>query len=717
MTFPVPRRSLLSLVESKGLAAILTLLAAGALAAEEANPAPLNEGRNSDARVAHNSARQVTPKPSQLKAEADLRRVVSDAAVTYDSATGAARTLMHRTGYLTEGGSPPANYGDALRLGMDFAHQYRDLLGLTELDMAGPEISDEVLSRPTGAWHIYLRQVHDGLAVYNGQLQFNVNRDGKLISLNNSFLPDLASAINTSQPGLTSVQAVELAAEDLNLDSDAEIRVEQEGSGRRQQGLLKAPGISTEDISTELMWLPIQEGQARLVWNFQIATLDREHWFDLTVDAVTGQIWTRFDWIASADYRVYPRPVESPHFTTPLPPADARVVETDPHDAVASPFGWHDTDGVAGNEFTIPRGNNTHTYEDRDANNAPPGVQPDCGASIDCDFPMDLSMEPSTYTDASVIDLFYWTNVIHDVQYQYGFDEVGGNFQVNNYGNGGLGNDDVQAEAQDGAGTNNANFGTPPDGGRPRMQMFEFTLSTPRRDGTLDHGIVTHEYGHGISNRQVGGPSNVSCLGNTQQPGEGWSDWLGLAYTGEVGDAGTDIRGAGTYVLNQPTDGPGVRPQPYSTDPAVNSYTYESISGIGVPHGLGSVWAQAIWEVYWALVDQHGFDLNIYDALGGAGNQRAMLYVNEGLKNTVCGPSFLDTRDAIIQAATDNYGGVDVCLVWGAFADFGLGANASTPGPGSTSATNGFDLPASCASLFSDGFESGDTSAWSLTFP
>ena len=130
-------------------------------------------------------------------------------------------------------------------------------------------------------------------------------------------------------------------------------------------------------------------------------------------------------------------------------------------------------------------------------------------------------------------NLFYWNNIIHDVQYQYGFDEAGGNFQVNNYGSGGAGNDGVQAEAQDGGGTNNANFGTPPDGQRPRMQMYVWTAPTPDRDGDLDDGIIIHEYGHGISNRLVGGPANVSCLGNTQQPGEGLSDWWALAYTAQ----------------------------------------------------------------------------------------------------------------------------------------------------------------------------------------
>ena len=86
---------------------------------------------------------------------------------------------------------------------------------------------------------------------------------------------------------------------------------------------------------------------------------------------------------------------------------------------------------------------------------------------------------PLDYRDAAVTNLFYWNNIVHDVLYQHGFDEAAGNFQVSNYGNGGLGNDDVRAEAQDGSGRNNANFGTPVDGQRPRMQMFEWRSSAP----------------------------------------------------------------------------------------------------------------------------------------------------------------------------------------------------------------------------------------------
>ena len=386
-----------------------------------------------------------------------------------------------------------------------------------------------------------------------------------------------------------------------------------------------------------------------------------------------------------------------------------------PANPTASPFGWHDTNGAAGAEFTTTQGNNVQAYTDVDANNSPDAnSSPSGGAGLSFDFALNLAQAPSAYRPAAVTNLFYLNNFIHDVQYQYGFDEAGGNFQVNNYGRGGAGNDSVRAEAQDGAGVNNANFGTPPDGQRPRMQMFVWTSPNPDRDGDLDAGIVFHEYGHGISNRLVGGPANVNCLTNRQQPGEGLSDWWTLAHTAEVGDTGADPRGMGTYSLGQPTSGNGIRTQRYSTNPAVNTWTYASINGMAVPHGVGSVWAQAAWEVYWKLVDRHGFDPNLFNGNGNAGNQRMMLYVVEGLKNTACSPTFTQVRDGIIQAAIDNHGGEDVCPMWEAFAAFGLGTNAVSSGSNGTTPTNGFAIPASCQGgggtvVFQDDFE---TSLW-----
>ncbi|MET0553481.1 MAG: M36 family metallopeptidase [Vicinamibacteria bacterium] len=667
------------------------------------NAESLGEARNYDRRIELNRGFRA---PARATAVLATLAGVRDLDVSRDDAFGTARSVSSLTTYLTD--ARPGE--DAMKVALDFVGD-GSLLGLTPGDLADHEVTDVVRTRVTGATHVYLRQTYLGIPVYNGQLHVNVNRDGRVLSVNNLFVPDLAQAITASTPALGLGAAVRGAAAHLGVTMDTEPRIEHTRGGARQHTTVDGAGLSLAPIEGALVWLPVRRGDVRLGWNFQVETTDRQHHYDLVVDATDGLVWTRFDWVASDQYRVYNQPNESPNHTTPVPPADGRTLQVNPANANASPFGWHDTNGAAGAEFNTTVGNNAEAYTDVDANNTPDaGSSPSGGTTRNFDFALSLAQAPSAYRPAAVTNLFYWNNVIHDVQYQYGFDEEGGNFQVNNYGHPGAGNDSVRAEAQDGSGTNNANFGTPPDGQRPRMQMYVWTAPTPDKDGDLDASIVVHEYGHGISNRLVGGPSNVSCLGNTQQAGEGLSDWWALAYTAKPGDTGPQGRGIGTYALNQPTTGVGIRQQRYSTDPAVNTWTYASVSGAAVPHGVGSRWAQGAWEVYWALVNQHGFSANLYDAAGNAGNQRAMLYVNEGLKNTICSPAFTDIRNGIIQAAVDNHGGEDVCRIWTAFAAFGLGSNAVSGGPNSTSPTNGFAVPASCSggggtTVYSDNFE------------
>ncbi|MET0401339.1 MAG: extracellular metalloproteinase [Cystobacter sp.] len=665
----------------------------GALGGSSARGAlPEGEGSgNHDARVTYNARQRLSFSPAQKSQEAALRQRVPELRVELDESVGQVRSLSNPTGALTE-----ARRGDALAIGLEFLQSQRGLLGLSTEDLSGLEVVDRVYSKLSGVTHLYLRQTHKELSVYNAQIQLNVDGSGRVLSVHSDAQSSLSASLASLSPRLSAGQAVVGAASHLKVKLAAEPRTLKAGTGARQLTRVDAAELSREPIEAQLMVLPVRRGESRLVWNFQVHTPDSQHVYDMTVDAETGEVWTRFDWVAADNYRVYRIPVESPNHTTPAPPTDGRQLVLNPAHAVASPFGWHDTNGAAGAEFTIPQGNNVHAYEDIDRNNQPPATQPNCGAGLNCDFPINLTGAPSTYIPAAVTNLFYINNIIHDVQYQYGFDEVGGNFQVNSYGRGGLGNDSVMAEAQDGSGTNNANFYTPPDGQRPRMQMYIWNTVTPNKDGDLDTGIIVHEYTHGISNRLVGGPSNVSCLSNRQAPGEGLSDFLSLVYTARPTDTGPMARGVGTYALNQPVTGPGIRAKPYSTSNAINPWTYASINGMAVPHGVGSVFAQALWESYWSLVDKWGFDSNLYAATGNAGNQRMMLYFTEGLKNTPCSPTFTQVRDGIIAAATTLHGGEDVCRLWTSFATFGLGSNAVSGGSASTTPTNGFAVPAAC---------------------
>ena len=126
-------------------------------------------------------------------------------------------------------------------------------------------------------------------------------------------------------------------------------------------------------------------------------------------------------------------------------------------------------------------------------------------------------------------------------------------------------------------------------------------------DGDFDNGVVAHEYGHGISNRLTGGANNTNCLGNAEQMGEGWSDWFGLMLTIEPGDTDTDIRGIGTYASGEAPTGYGIRPAPYTTNLAVNNYTYSATNNtatISQPHGVGFVWCTMLWDMTWALIDR-----------------------------------------------------------------------------------------------------------------
>lgn len=162
-------------------------------------------------------------------------------------------------------------------------------------------------------------------------------------------------------------------------------------------------------------------------------------------------------------------------------------------------------------------------------------------------------------------------------QYRYGFDERAFNFQQDNFGKGGVGNDRVQISVQDISGTNNANFATPPDGQSGQMRMFLWTLTTPMRDGALENDIVTHEYTHGISNRLTGGGTGT-CLQTTEAGGmgEGWSDAMAdiLETKANSQNALGDFT-LGSYVTNSTS---GIRSHPYSTSMITNPLTYASLS-------------------------------------------------------------------------------------------------------------------------------------------
>lgn len=377
-----------------------------------------------------------------------------------------------------------------------YLNNNRSQLNLLTSDIENFDIKSQSYSKSMQANNVYITQQYQGIDIFNSTSSFAI-KNNEVIYAKMGFINNISSKINTITPLITAQDAISNAASSLGLQSPTDLSLLETVSNH--SFVFSNGGISLNEIPVKLVYQPTQENTLKLAWKLSIYFLDASHYYNVRIDAITGELLDSNDWVVScnfeknafhnashnhnkssilfsetttseaslaggAQYRVFAMPIESPNHGS-----DALIA--DPSDFVSSPFGWHDTDGVAGPEFTITRGNNVWAQEDRNGNNGV-GASPDGGGSLTFDFPFDFNSDPVNMVDAATVNLFYWNNIMHDVWYQYGFDEENGNFQENNYGNGGNGSDSVNADAQDGSGTNNANFATPTDGSNPRMQMF-----------------------------------------------------------------------------------------------------------------------------------------------------------------------------------------------------------------------------------------------------
>ena len=306
------------------------------------------------------------------------------------------------------------------------------------------------------------------------------------------------------------------------------------------------------------------------------------------------------------------------------------------------------------------------------------------------------SASPTTESNqrASCIQIFYLVNVLHDIFYQYGFTEAAGNFQVDNFNKGGLGNDALKVNNQNDMYRNDAQFATPPDGQQPVMDMFLFDAVSPERDGSLDSMIPIHEFTHGVTKRLTGGSRNAMCLQGNEPNGlsEGWSDAMAVFLTRSVNSHRNDSVLFANYVVGGTNATKGIRPMAYSTDFSVFPDVYSNITNYAdQAYPIGAIWANALYEMYWNLVDNSGFHENWYDSKSLEGNIVAFKLVVGGLIFQPCNPTFLQARDAIIQADKTYYDGKFNCLIWKAFAKRGMGTDAAQKGY-----SNGFGVPPNC---------------------
>lgn len=702
---------------------------------------------------------------------------------------------------------------------------------------------------------VNVQQTYEGIPIFNA-ISSALIKDNAVSHFSDNFSDVSSVTVSSKKAAITSKAAFDSVLKNLNLKSSSKYTFE---AGKENS------------VLTSTVYYP-KANQLILAYEVNFEEADSSNYWNVLVNAATGEILEKNNLLVSckfdthsytsperianvksdqtaalssnkilaadnASYRVFALPIEAPTFGD-------RTLVSNPWFLDASPEGWH-SDGT--NHYTYTRGNNAYAYTDYTNTNAIGDVA-EGGANRIFDFPLDVNTPPAQYTNATITQLFYMNNKMHDVFYKFGFTESARNFQINNFGKGGAGNDAVRAEARDGGGTDNANFSTPADGSVPRMQMYlwgpksqsylsynspsdlvgrnpvvgintefgptiasnpvtaDVVLVTPIKgcttlsntnltgkialiergdcnftvkfknaqdkgalgvivynatdspavgnmggvdatvtipgvltenaegeliksklaasttvnanikdqsiwiDGSLDNGIVAHEYGHGISNRNTG--NGFSCLNtnsDNEQMGEGWSDFFALMLTNRPGDNESVPRGIGTFAVDEPTNGLGIRPAQYSPDPAINPYTYGSTNGMtyvsnGVTvvnvHSVGFVWATMLWDLHWKMVEKYGYASDVV-AAPNSGSARVLQLVMNGLKLQGCSPTFVKGRDAIIAADQSATGGADKCLIWNVFAKRGLGVGAASglitgTGTGMNDQVEDFSVPAEC---------------------
>jgi hypothetical protein len=618
---------------------------------------------------------------SRRHAAEAMTRSAPGLAIDLHEILGTPAFLRSTDGYLT-GEADPSAWLDLLK---DYVASHPLLFGIEAGLLDACRVSRDVVTSPGGMRSITLQERVDGLDLLGAEIRASFTSRGEIVNVASTLIPPPASPVSFGGAPVTAEAALRTALAHVGIASAS------------------AP-------SARRAYLPMSPLEARPVWVVLAPERGTGNLYEVTLDAIDRRVLLSRDLTlhAAATYDVFarsasdPTPADSPTPMSPgsclpttlQPPAIGRTLQIlTALSATASLNGWIDPNG------DTTSGNNVAAHG--------PGDLPVTGSSFRIfDFPLDLTAAPGAYRSAAVTQLFYTVNWIHDRLYQLGFDEAAGNFQTDDFGRGGLGGDAIDAIAQD-TGSNNAFFVPAPDGTPGSLHMFVFTGPTPDRDGDLDAEVAIHETVHGLSTRLVGDLSGAQAEGM----GEGWSDFVSLALLSEAADDPRGCYAEAAYVAYQlfgltQNYTFGIRRFPYSDDRTVNPETFADIdpgqmafdpsiprspligsvidTNAAEAHNVGEVWAEALWSARARLLERLGF----------AGNERMLQLVVDGMKLAPPNPTFVQARDAILEADRVDFAGVDLAPLWIGFAERGLGISAVAPPPSTTTGVvEAFDIP------------------------
>jgi len=424
-----------------------------------------------------------------------------------------------------------------------YLENHKNNLQIVAQDYQDVVITKSFTEAETGIKRIYTQQKLNGIDVEGGSFALHINtRSQKEVGTNN-----LLPLHKFQKDGFSPIRNAEAIARQALYElkvTATTLQLKEKFNTADRKTIFKRSEVSLWDVPVKLVYLADEKaGKLRLAWQAQVYETGKQHYWVMYFDDQTGKLLRKVDLVmhcrfdgattdaadhkqhqhsfgvnkisdvplqtnstgnganlrgtagANNQYRVYDLPFEAP-----TDAGASHALVTAPGHPVASVDGWHKVGNATTYNYT--RGNNAYAFYDPSPgplggapnpataaiNNGGPLGAPALVEPFKFDYPIDLTQQPETYRNGAIVNLFYWNNLIHDVFYQFGFNEDNANFQASHiFSNGQHGsaasltgqNDEVWAQAQDGGGTNNANFLTLPDGTNGQMQMYLWTAALP----------------------------------------------------------------------------------------------------------------------------------------------------------------------------------------------------------------------------------------------
>lgn len=353
-------------------------------------------------------------------------------------------------------------------------------------DFGNLKNTDAFQSENSDITYNYFKQTYNGIPVYNSHISVAL-KNGAVKSVQGEIIAGLHQIPHKSNIGIAGNQIAEIATNALGYDL---IHLEDNHNAVSGEFANSSWAQPKEHADPQLVYFLTDSNE--LVLSYQLTvhvnTDEGQKVLLLIADASTGEVLHKNNLLLKCDfsheafsnpdreirkniqeaemepvqeqsqsvdetpqYRVFAFPNESPVDSE-------RELLIDPHFPEYSPAGWH-SDGESENYYTITLGNNVAVMYDHDSqrlievmNGSYPSLGDfiDGGSSFNFDFPLDLSVHPNENKEAAVTNLFYASNLLHDIFYRYGFDEASANLQGYNFTGEGLGNDGVYVLGQTG---------------------------------------------------------------------------------------------------------------------------------------------------------------------------------------------------------------------------------------------------------------------------